>query len=354
MRLAIGRTQAGGVRSATATGRAAGGRRPRPARAPGPRPAHPAHRGCGARRRQRDARPRRGALRRLSCGLPRRDARPRPSCALPRPGAPLRRGALPRPSCAPLPRDGLLGLLDDGRVQVGDQARQALVVPAQLVGLGALGGDLPFNWASSVERSFCWPTRAVFCSVVSATTFRSRRDGRRPCPATRPAGRCRRAAPAPPGRGPGTRNPGSPDCGPAIADRRRTAAPSRATDRWCTGCAAGRPARRGAWPASPAGRRSAFQAAQVGLGLAIGLGQLAQPQIDAGNGRFGLFQRVGRFLAGGLARVDVFCRFSMRSRSWACWRSASDWRPARSWARRGPKAFHRPERPPTTTPTRDA
>ena len=40
---------------------------------------------------------------------------------------------------------GFLGLLDDGRVQVGDQARQALVVPAQLVGLGALGGDLPFQ-----------------------------------------------------------------------------------------------------------------------------------------------------------------------------------------------------------------
>ena len=161
----------------------------------------------------------------------------------------------------------------------------------------------PSSWASSVERSFCWPTRAVFCSVVSATTFDLGATGvglalQRGQPVDVGAQRLHRL-----GAGLGHVIQVAQI---AAQQLRIVAGQQRRPGRQAAGVLGAQLVGQ----LDAAGQRrllgaDLFQAAQVGLGLAIGLGQLAQPQIDAGNGRFGLFQRVGRFLAGGLARVDV-------------------------------------------------
>src|SRR5690606_23673572 len=52
---------------------------------------------------------------------------------------------------------GFFDLLGNRRVQIGDQARQALVITPQLVGFGALGGDLPFQLRQQRGAFFLLP-----------------------------------------------------------------------------------------------------------------------------------------------------------------------------------------------------
>ncbi|MOA11821.1 hypothetical protein D3C78_1317780 [compost metagenome] len=47
-----------------------------------------------------------------------------------------------------------------------------------------------------------------------------------------------------------------------------------------------------------------FQPGQFGLRLTAGIGQFAQAQVDLGNGRLRLLERVGGFFAGGFPPVD--------------------------------------------------
>lgn len=202
---------------------------------------------------------------------------------------------------------GFLGLLDDGRVQVGDQARQALVVPAQLVGLGTLGGDLPFQLGQQRGALFLLADQGgLLLGGLGHHFFDLGATGvglalQRGQPVDVGAQRLHRL-----GAGLGHVIQVAQI---AAQQLRIVAGQQRRPGRQAAGVLGAQLV--GQLDAALGQRRLLgadllFQAAQVGLGLAIGLGQLAQPQIDAGNGRFGLFQRVGRFLTGGLARVDVF------------------------------------------------
>ena len=163
--------------------RAAGGRRPRPARAPGPRPAHPAHRGCGARRQR--ATLGLGAARfvgfpagflgaTLGLGLLARFLGPARLFGAARSSAFLRASSARRASSACLTMAASRSVIRRDRRW---SSRPSLLASARWAAI------CPSNWASSVERSFCWPTRAVFCSVVSATTFSisARRASALPC-----------------------------------------------------------------------------------------------------------------------------------------------------------------------------
>ncbi|MNX46556.1 hypothetical protein D3C86_770960 [compost metagenome] len=201
---------------------------------------------------------------------------------------------------------GLFDLLGDGRIQIRDQARQALVVAPELVGLGALGCDLPFKLGQQRGSLFLLPDqRGLLFGGFGDDLF----DLGAPGVGTALQGsqavdiRPQRLHGAGPGLGHVIQvaQVAAQHLGIVARQKRRP----------------GRQAA-GVLGAELVGQFDAalgqhgllradlfFQAGQVRLRLAVGIGQFLQAQVDLGDGRFRLLERIGRFLAGGLAAIDV-------------------------------------------------